>query len=552
MLREHIPQILLVEDQPFHYNTLRRRLKKAGYGVTVATDYATARKYLETAYFHLSVLDICLNKTAGKNEDGLRLLEDIERLGLRGIMPTIILTAYSTEDRVLRAREELGATNYIRKETGYVAKLLDKINTILNREVGSNFAIRYEGSSVQHIENCVRDIDAAETDQPAPELLIPQTFGLMGKLFAGAQSVFVQPMPKGLSGSAILRVQPTYPSGLAQWLIVRIGRRDKIKIEEDHYRAYVERFLPTSHTTQLTAQYTQHLGGMLYTLQNLDVGQTHDFGEFYAKRPAGQVISALNNLFFQTCSVWYDNPSARRYVNLRDLYLEAFELQDQPERIPDELAALRPNGDWEAETLRLDPPGVTLPNPVRWWRDDDAGLMPVSQCITHGDLRASNILMDDGGGCWLIDFYRTHPSHILQDVVKLEVDIKFNLLDPQTAESFAEMEQLLAAMSDPADGISISNNQSPATHKAAQVIVGLRTIAWRLLGGDVTTSSRGELQYEYLFSLLMATLNLLRLRAYKESPRLQPYREYALLSAGLICQRLEELSKLRKHNHSAN
>jgi hypothetical protein len=281
---------------------------------------------------------------------------------------------------------------------------------------------------------------------------------------------------------------------------------------------------------------------MLYTLQNLDVGQARDFTEFYAKRPAAQIIAALNNLFFETCSLWYNNPSALGYVNLRDLYLAAFELQDQPERIPNELAALRPDIDWQAENIRLEPPGMTLPNPARWWKDGDAGTMPVSQCITHGDLHAGNILMDERGECWLIDFYRTHPSHILRDVVKLEVDIKFNLLDPQPAENFVEMEQLLATLSDPVADMPVPKSQSPAIDKAFQVIVGLRAIAWCLLGGTVASAAHRDLLCEYLFALLMTTLNVLRLRHYKETSRLQPYRGLALLSAALICRELEKLN----------
>ncbi|MBI4786507.1 MAG: response regulator [Chloroflexi bacterium] len=536
-------QILLVDDQAIQLPTLSRRLTQDKYAVTVATNYAQARQLLETAHFHLAILDICLDHTAGRNEDGLRLLEDIEKLGLREIMPCIVLTAYGNEERAVRALQDLRAKIYVHKEPRYIATVLEHVKALFANDVGINFDIEYEGNSLTHLTNAIHDIHAADTGWPPMEQLIPQARDLIGKLFPEASGVMIKPMPKGLSGSAVLRVRATYPrGGLAQWVVVKIGRGEKTKIEQDHCRAYVERFLPAAHATHLTAKYTQHLGGLLYTLQNLDVGQTRDFADFYAKRPASQVISALDNLFFKTCSLWYNNPSALGYVNLRDLYLQAFELENQPERIPNELAVLRSDINWQAETIRLEPPGTTLPNPVRWWRDSDAGMIAVSQRTTHGDLHAGNILMDDKGECWLIDFYRTHPSHLLRDVVKLEVDIKFNLLDPQPAENFAEMEQLLAGMKNPADGVTLFKSQSPAMHKAVQVIVGLRQIAWRLLGGTVTTPSHNEFLYEYLYALLMTTLNVLRLRHYKEIPRLQPYRELALLSAALICRELERLS----------
>jgi len=63
-----------------------------------------------------------------------------------------------------------------------------------------------------------------------------------------------------------LEAHPTWQAGIGQPMIVKIGRNDKIHTEEDNYRRHVEYFLPTRRATQLNAAYTQHLGGLLYTL----------------------------------------------------------------------------------------------------------------------------------------------------------------------------------------------------------------------------------------------------------------------------------------------
>ena len=43
----------------------------------------------------------------------------------------------------------------------------------------------------------------------------------------------------------------------------------------------------------------------------------------------------------------------------------------------------------------------------------------------HGDLNLANVLLDEGGNVWLIDYFWTAVDHALKDVAKLENDLKF-------------------------------------------------------------------------------------------------------------------------------
>ncbi len=541
---EHLRQVLLVEDQPFHHKTISRRLKQAGYNVILAKNYSTAQQLLENGIFHLAIIDICLDRTAGKNEEGLRLLEDIEKLGLRKVMPSIVLTAYGTEDRAIKALIKLGARNYIRKEPGYLGKLEESVNDLFQKEVAVNFGIQYEGDSFQHLIDCANDIYAGEEQLPSADKLLPELQDLMGRVFIESERLRIQRVPKGQSGSAVLRVQPTYrDGGLGQWLIVKVGRRDKTEIETKNYHSYVEHFLPANHATQFSVRYTRHLGGIVYTL-NADLANISDFREFYQQKSSDEIKRALQRLFRDTCALWYENRSAPRNCDLRDLYLDAFDLKRQPDRIPDEITRMHPDLNWNAERVPLNPSGGMLPNPLCWLKQSEAGLLPVSECTTHGDLHAGNILINDAGECWLIDFYRTRKSHILRDVAKMEVDIKFTLLPVLSLEEYCRFERALLQTINPSKGNYLRVSGSPPIRKTAEVLAGLRNEAWLLLGGQRAGPARqAQLQYEYLFSLLMTTLNVLRLRHYKENLDLQPYRERALLSAALICEKLEQLRK---------
>lgn len=539
MSTSHQRRVLLVEDDSTIHPTLTRRLKAEGYAVTLATNYADARHLLDTENYHVAVIDKRLDASDETNEDGVTLLEDVNALGLRGIMHCILLTAYGTLPLVLRSFEELGVDRFILKEPHYIAKLLDAVRETFETKVKIGFDLDYVGTAREFIEKGVNDIRAREDDigWPASEPLIAQVYDLLGKLFNGAKRMYLKRMVKGLSGSIVLEAHPTWPTGLGRSHIVKIGRRDKTQTEETNYHKHVERFLPAHHATQLDAQYTRNLGALLYTLAEAEAADTMEFEVFYERKTSSEIVKALQGLLRNTCRLWYRSRTPPDHESLRDLYMEAFNLKHQPDRLANEIAAMHPDFQPRAPAIPFDPPGVALPNPLPWLEDGNASVLPVCRSITHGDLNARNILISEAGDCWLIDFYRTYHSHILRDFVVLETDIKFRLLGVLAIDVFYKFEQALVHLDDPERGLSLDSSWPDAAKKAAIVIAGLRAEAWGLLEQPGSRNLR-QIQHEYLVSLLMATLNILRLRHFKSDPGLMPQRERALLSAALICQAL--------------
>lgn len=64
----------------------------------------------------------------------------------------------------------------------------------------------------------------------------------------------------------------------------------------------------------------------------------------------------------------------------------------------------------------------------------------------HGDLNFANVLMDDAGNSWLIDYFHTGAAHALKDCAKLENDLKFILLpvpDEAALKRMREYEEFL-------------------------------------------------------------------------------------------------------------
>src|SRR5512137_243384 len=109
------PHLLLVEDEPHVYLTLQRRLKNEGYEATLATNYQAAYEQLATRHFHLAIIDVRLSDDE-TDQSGMRLLRDVEKLGLRGVMPCLIITAIGTKAMTLQALQKLGAEWFIEKE----------------------------------------------------------------------------------------------------------------------------------------------------------------------------------------------------------------------------------------------------------------------------------------------------------------------------------------------------------------------------------------------------------------------------------------------------
>jgi hypothetical protein len=105
-------------------------------------------------------------------------------------------------------------------------------------------------------------------------------------------------------------------------------------------------------------------------------------------------------------------------------------------------------------------------------------------------------------------------------------------------QDFLELERALIDL-EPGRSFQPTLMMPNQARKAGEVIAGLRAQAWSLLDWQ-STGKRAEAQREYLASLLMATLNVIRLR-HLRTPAMTNRRELALLSTLLICDKLEQL-----------
>ncbi|MCF4099293.1 hybrid sensor histidine kinase/response regulator [Maritalea mediterranea] len=126
-IKEGVPEILVVDDEPINLQVLRNVLLPQGFGVRTADNGATALEMIDKHRPNLVILDVMMPDLSGL-EVGRRLRERFDRLEL----PIIMVTARS-RTRDIIAGLEAGANDYVVKP--FVKdELLARVDTLLEAQ----------------------------------------------------------------------------------------------------------------------------------------------------------------------------------------------------------------------------------------------------------------------------------------------------------------------------------------------------------------------------------------------------------------------------------
>jgi len=135
-------KILIVEDEAGLVTTLRDRLRKQGYGVSVARDGEYALEMAARQPFDLILLDLML-----PGQSGLDVCEKLRKAGSSA--PILMLTARrQTKDKV--AGLKAGGDDYLTKPF-HMTELLARIEALLRRPVNLRAAAsaRYQFGKIE-------------------------------------------------------------------------------------------------------------------------------------------------------------------------------------------------------------------------------------------------------------------------------------------------------------------------------------------------------------------------------------------------------------------
>jgi two-component system alkaline phosphatase synthesis response regulator PhoP len=136
-------KLLIVEDEAGLATTLKDRLRKAGYGVSVAKTGPTGLDLATREHFDLIILDIML-----PGESGLQVCQKLREMG--STTPILMLTARrQTADKV--AGLKAGGDDYLTKPF-QMAELLARVEALLRRaRPGSETADRFQFGAI-HVD----------------------------------------------------------------------------------------------------------------------------------------------------------------------------------------------------------------------------------------------------------------------------------------------------------------------------------------------------------------------------------------------------------------
>lgn len=533
-------RILIVDDDELWRTEVVETLRREGYHAESASTEQQALEQLDTALFHLAILDICLEDNNPNNTDGIKILQALKTRNLSDAVKVIMLSDHDTKDLLRKTFRDYAVVDFLSKGDFNKKILLDEVHEAIAEKAQINLAldIRWQKVSgpAEAALNLVINDTSIVPDTPLHRLIAAELEDLLCRLFHEARSIIVRPSAPGYSSTGVLAVQPFYSdTGGRGTVIVKFGDIQKIEREHANFKRFVEHSPGGGRSTIAhELRRTPHLAGIIYSFVGVAGTRLEDFGSFYSNphTTIEGLETALDRLFRETCGNWYDNRSQLQPQDLSSDYQQLLSLT--PESLEQGVIALgnsvsiNRNGTLQFQSLGTK---QAFTNPLKVFGRPQWTSTYI--CTTHGDFNSQNILLDDNGNAWLIDFLRTGQGHILRDVSQLDSVVRFELLaeaEATLAERLA-MEEAMCSI----DRYSQLDRQAmsflPSNHalaRAFETAIYLRKLAWNLL----RRSTHEEME-EYFIALYHHALNAIRFHDLSSTQR-----QHALLSASLLADKL--------------
>lgn len=533
-----LPKILVIGDLP----ELQEALRQAGYEPVVDTDLESASARLTEEWFHLAIIHL---PSADDERYGGRM-----RLAMQtgALVPKIILSGQPLDHISQTVRSVLTGLDGPSPSVAFVSQMegmrtvVDTVGRAIRKHLGINGRLKIlPGPEVFY--------DLAGWLKPGtdPVLWASELEDLFRILFQDCTSIRVEwreYLSRRRGEICTLWVQPAseiVPEGHP--LLVKCGLREDIERARENYERFFFRITPT------------RLAGFARTTHFAAAAlpapaETHnivgDFPAFYRRKSENEVCKAIT-LFTEVCKRWVQKvavlPDLRK--DMRALYLERLNLANRVEvgsviqklieRAPYYGLQVKQTGDEIGFQFRSREMPHFYPNPLLYLYGKRKGLelKPSRVCITHGNLRDENLCVDTEGIIWLDGYEDMDWGPAVTDAAALEAVLKFRC--SEDTWSMYQLYQLERTALFPTHFDDIL--ESPA-HQPEEIQRLLRIVAY-LRNTWAGVLSGTDLQ-EYYASLFFFTMRELVTEEASTESRLSEKRKlHALLSAAMICYRLE-------------
>jgi FixJ family two-component response regulator len=526
------PRILIVDNDERASDIYKELVKHWGYLPVVAQGSGNdllddARKKARKYRCHLALVDMRLIDDSDEDDtSGLDLIEQIKPAAC------IVVSGHGKVSIAMKSVQEKGAASFIGKEDGPLA-----IKKAIETEIQKRSA-------------CARKLKIASINllYPVPRTLFDPNISVeyhdqiadaLALLFPEAHSLRIEKLLSGNSETGMLTaprprsiVLKIYEDDF-QPVIVKFARPHKIEKEVRLFKKYIDR--------RLVGAFRPTLDG--YTVL-WDIGAiklsyvgniTQTFPHFFQTQPIEKIERTLEHFFMHTWAEHYKKARKASEISLFELYCSVWD-KDWYQRVlsfkPLVPAEEMGNELWSRLGVK-DPLHWLIENVASNDRKKDLSWVKETRvAITHGDLHADNLLVDDSDHAWVVDFERSGEGHALQDFVELESDLINRIVGSRDdIPSFYALCVTVCSMCEIGDNTLLENQSltwDEETLKLLKTIDVIRKLACKC--------SKIMDAREYLLCLFFNTVFRATITQAQTQEKSQ---KRAFMLASILCSRLE-------------
>lgn len=312
---------------------------------------------------------------------------------------------------------------------------------------------------------------------------------LVRYLFRGCREVSLRSLDGGFSGNVVLGARSIDLHGHGESPhVVKIGAAEPVGQERTAFER-IEAVLGNSAPRIVDFADLKGRGALKYRYAAIGRSPARSFQKLYeAGLPQDGVDRVLDQVFGDQLGRLYMAAQAERSDLLQYYDFDAKWTELVRHKVVDLLGE---SGNAGELTF---PGGQTVPSIVNFYEHELERLPRISRshyfAHVHGDLNGANILLDEPGNVWLIDFFHAHRGHVLRDLIKLENDLLYIWTkiegEAELAEAMRLSDWLLSVRDlgrEPETG-SVPELVHPALRRAAETILKLRSFYPALIQAD--------------------------------------------------------------------
>ena len=303
------PKVLIVEDEEDHAFLLNLEVENFGYQSVSATNVKDAIDLLNRGSIHCIILDLSLTDKEYHTE-GFEILKFLDEQSLA--IPVIVITQHPNADKADRtydAYRELIVRFLSKKSLNYWEDVRSALKKAIEVRTKINWDLKIEYHNGLNLEEMTRNLD--DTPNISQELI-----ELIGRVYPTQKKVEMFPLTQGFSGAGVVKVTPSMEIGnnqirMGEMEVLKYGIKQKIKREGENYVSFVAPFMRGNRRTSLLGEpvYTLSLGAIRYSLIGTSSDQVMSFFDIYKTENTPEIKRILENLFNETCAVWYSDKS---------------------------------------------------------------------------------------------------------------------------------------------------------------------------------------------------------------------------------------------------